>query len=171
MSFGSILGIEPLASTGIAINNLVVSFRAIAGGISLGAFTAYILFLNGVMIGAIATLVGQNGLAFPFWAFVLPHGSLELPAIFLAGGAGFLIGRALLFPGKYRRVDALKVYGAEAAKLTFGIIPMLAIAGLIEGFFSPNPLFPDLLKYIVGLGLFMLLLFYCSLRQPQDKTL
>jgi len=167
---GSILGIEPLASTGIAINNLVVSFRAIAGGISFGVFTAYVLFLNGIMIGAIATLVGQNGLAFPFWAFVLPHGSLELPAIFLAGGAGFLIGRALLFPGQYRRVDALKVYGAEAAQLTFGIIPMLAIAGLIEGFFSPNPVFPDLLKYIVGLGLFMLLLFYCSLRQPQDKT-
>ena len=167
---GSILGNEPLASSNIMVNNLVVSFRAIAGGISFGLFTIFILVLNGVMIGAIATLVGQNGLAFPFWAFVLPHGSLELPAIFLAGGAGLLIGRALVFPGRYRRVDALKVYGGQAAQLTFGIVPLLVIAGIIEGFFSPNPLFPDPLKYVVGAGLFLALLLYCSVKPPPERN-
>ena len=165
---GSILGNEPLASSGIMVNNLVVSFRAIAGGISCGAFTTYVLALNGVMIGAIATLVGQNGLAGPFWAFVLPHGSLELPAIFFAGGAGLLLGRALLFPAPYRRADALKVYGGQAARLTFGLIPMLVIAGIIEGFFSPNPAIPDLAKYIVGIVLFVLLLLYCNLQPPRN---
>ncbi len=161
---GAIVGWEPLASSGIMINNLTVCFRAIAGGVTAGAFTVFVLVYNGLHIGAIATLVGQNNLAYPFWAFVLPHGSLELPAIFFAGGAGLLIGRAILFPGQYRRVDALKFYGYKAAQLVFGIIPMLIIAGAIEGFFSPNPAIPDSLKYLFGIGLFTLLVIYCSRR-------
>jgi uncharacterized membrane protein SpoIIM required for sporulation len=162
---GSIVGIEPLASSGITINNIMVSFSATAGGIVGGAYTFYIMLFNGLLIGAIATLVGQNNLAYPFWAFVLPHGSLELPAIFFAGGAGFLIARAILFPGKYKRLDALKFYGSQAAQLVFGIVPMLMIAGTIEGFFSPNPSVPEPLKYLVGTGLFMTLIVYCSRRK------
>lgn len=162
---GSIVGWEPLASSGIMINNLKVSFAAVAGGITAGVFTVYILVFNGLLIGAIATLVGQNNLAYPFWAFVLPHGSLELPAIFLAGGAGLLIARAILFPGKYRRMDALKYYGSQAAQLVFGIVPMLIIASTIEGFFSPSPAIPDPIKYLAGIGIFTLLVMYCSRRK------
>ncbi len=161
---GSIVGIEPLASSQITTNNLSVSFGAVAGGITAGLYTAFLLFYNGVLIGAVGTLVGQNNLAYPFWAFVFPHGSLELPAIFFAGGAGFLIGRAILFPGKYRRIDALKFYGSQAVQLVFGIVPMLLMAGLIEGFFSPNPNVPDPLKYLVGMVLFVLLVAYCNRR-------
>jgi uncharacterized membrane protein SpoIIM required for sporulation len=169
---GSIVGIEPLASSSIMINNLSVSFGAVAGGITAGAYTAFLLTFNGLLIGAVATLVGQNNLAYPFWAFVFPHGSLELPAIFFAGGAGFLIGRAILFPGKYRRGDALKFYGSQAVQLVFGIVPMLIIAGTIEGFFSPSPIIPSPLKYLVGIGLFALLVMYCSRKQPSTiKTI
>lgn len=159
---GSILGTEPLAASGIMINNISVVFRAVGGGITAGVFTTYILAFNGLLIGAIGALVGQNNLAYPFWAFVLPHGSLELPAIFLAGGAGLLIGRALLFPGQYNRADALKFYGLQAAQLVFGMVPMLIIAGIIEGFFSPNPAFPDSLKYLTGTTIFMLLVTYLN---------
>lgn len=166
---GSIVGWEPLASSGIMINNLLVCFRAIAGGITAGAFTVFVLAFNGLLIGAIATLVGQNNLAYPFWAFVFPHGSLELPAIFLSGGAGLLIGRALLFPGKYTRVDALKFYGYKAAQIVFGIVPMLIVAGTIEGFFSPSPAVPDFLKYLFGIGLFALLVIYCSRKRPEQR--
>ena len=166
---GSIVGIEPLASSGIMINNLRVSFAAVAGGITAGVYTVFILAVNGLSIGAIATLVGQNNLAYPFWAFVFPHGSLELPAIFFAGGAGLLIGRAILFPGKYSRADALKFYGSQAAQLVFGIVPMLIIAGTIEGFFSPSPVVPEPLKYLAGIGLFTLLVMYCS-RKPLAKS-
>ncbi|MEH2390634.1 MAG: stage II sporulation protein M [Nostoc sp.] len=162
---GSIVGVEPLASSGIMINNLSVSFGATAGGITAGAYTAYLMVFNGLLIGAVGTLVGQNNLAYPFWAFVLPHGSLELPAIFFAGGAGFLLARAILFPGKYRRGDALKFYGFQAVQLIFGIVPMLVIAGAIEGFFSPNPSVPEPIKYLVGIGLFILLVIYCSHKQ------
>ncbi|ALF55470.1 membrane protein [Nostoc piscinale CENA21] len=159
---GSIVGVEPLASSSIMINNLSVSFGAVAGGITAGFYTTYLMVFNGLLIGAVGTLVGQNNLAYPFWAFVFPHGALELPAIFFAGGAGLLLARAILFPGKYRRGDALKFYSFQAAQLVFGIVPMLIIAGTIEGFFSPNPNVPDPIKYLVGLGLFVFLVLYCN---------
>ena len=159
---GSIVGIEPLASSGITINNLSVSFAAIAGGITAGIYTIFIMAFNGLSIGVIATLVGQNNLAYPFWAFVFPHGALELPAIFLAGGAGLLIGKAIVFPGQYRRIDALKRNGVKAARLLLGIIPMLVIAGAIEGFVSPNPVIPNPIKYLVGISLFCGLVAYCN---------
>lgn len=159
---GSIVGIEPLASSNIMINNISVSFAAVAGGITAGLYTIYIMVLNGLLIGAIGTLVGQNNLAYPFWAFVFPHGALELPAIFFAGGAGLLIGKAMLFPGKYRRWDAIKVNASLAAQLVFGIVPLLIIAGIIEGFFSPSPIIPDPIKYLAGIGLLILLVMYCN---------
>lgn len=159
---GSIVGVEPLASTNIMTNNISVSFAVVAGGITAGLYTTFLLAYNGLSIGAVATLVGQNNLAYPFWAFVFPHGALELPAIFFAGGAGFLIARAMIFPSKYKRGDALKFYGAQAAQLVLGIVPMLIIAGIIEGFFSPSPIVPSPLKYLAGIGLFTLLVVYCQ---------
>lgn len=166
---GSIVGIEPFASSNIMINNIKVSFAAVAGGMTGGLFTTFVMLLNGVLIGSVGTLVGQNNLAFPFWAFVFPHGALELPAIFLAGGAGFLLARALLFPGTYRRSEALKLYGAQAAQLVYGIIPMLIIAGIIEGFFSPNPAVPDLLKYVAGIALFTALVWYLGQKEVRSE--
>lgn len=159
---GAIMDDSPGGSSSIMVNNLTVSFRVVAGGITAGLLTTWALIINGLLIGAIATLIGQNNLAYPFWAFVLPHGSLELPAIFFAGGAGFLIAKALLFPGQYRRMDAFKVYGMKAAQQVYGIVPMLVIAGVIEGFFSPNPAIPAPIKYLVGMILLVGLIAYCS---------
>jgi uncharacterized membrane protein SpoIIM required for sporulation len=167
---GSIVGIEPLASSGIMINNLTVAFRIIAGGLTAGLLTIWALVMNGVFLGGVGCLVGQNNLAYSLWAFVFPHGSLELPAIFLAGGAGLLIARALVFPGQYRRIDAFKVYGQQAAQLVFGIVPMLVIAGIIEGFFSPSPIIPEPFKYLAGSGLLWLLILYCSRRRPTTQS-
>jgi uncharacterized membrane protein SpoIIM required for sporulation len=165
---GSILGTEPFAASSIAINNLSVAFRMVGGGITAGLWTIYALFYNGLSIGAVATLVGQNGLAYPFWAFVFPHGALELPAIFIAGGGGLLIAKGLLFPGRYRRRDALRIYGLQAAQLVMGIVPMLLLAGTIEGFFSPQTVIPSPIKYLAGTGLFMLLILY-TLREAEPK--
>jgi uncharacterized membrane protein SpoIIM required for sporulation len=162
---GSIVGIEPFASANIMVNNIRVSFGALAGGMVAGLGTLFILLSNGLSLGAIGALVGQNNLAYPFWAFVFPHGSLELPAIFFSAAAGFLLGQALLFPGKYRRVDALKQAGQQAAQLMFGVVPMLVIAGTIEGFFSPNPGIPSFIKYAVGAGILIGLVLYLRQRR------
>lgn len=72
-----------------------------------------------------------------------------------------LIGKAMIFPGQYRRLDAIKRNGVKAAQLLCGIVPMLVIAGAIEGFFSPNPNVPEPVKYLAGIGLFCCLVVYC----------
>jgi uncharacterized membrane protein SpoIIM required for sporulation len=162
---GRIMGNSPGNSSGIMTNNIGVCLRTIAGGLLAGLGTLYILIFNGLLIGAIAALVAQNNLAFPFWAFVLPHGALELPAIFISGGAGLMIAKALLFPGNYRRFDAFKRYGPTVARTIFGMIPMLLIAGAIEGFISPHPAIPDVLKYMLGGVIFLGLIVYSLPRQ------
>ncbi len=175
----SILGVEPIASSAIMVNNIAVSLGAMVGGIAMvmpevplitppGGFTVYLLIFNGLMIGAVGVLVAQANLAYDLWAFVFPHGSLELPAIFMAGGAGLLLAKGILLPGHYRRRDALKVYGVQAAKLLFGIIPLLVLAGVIEGFFSPQVWIPNLAKYLAGSALFLGLVRYCLSQRPQS---
>ncbi|MBE9135816.1 stage II sporulation protein M [Nodosilinea sp. LEGE 07088] len=174
----SIIGIEPVASSGIMINNIGVSLRAILGGVTMfmsqgplitppGAFTVFLLMFNGLMIGCVGVLVAQANLAYDLWAFVFPHGALELPAIFMAGGAGLLIARGILVPGPYRRIDTFKRCGLQAAQLLYGIVPMLVIAGLIEGFFSPQTWIPNEFKYIVGTALLVGLVQYCRTQRPQ----
>ncbi|MEN9244347.1 MAG: stage II sporulation protein M, partial [Gloeomargarita sp. DG02_5_bins_242] len=120
--------------------------------------------------GVVGSLVGEHGLAYPFWAFVAPHGALELPAICWAGGAGLLIGRALLFPGRWGRGTALQIYGAQAARLVYGVVPLLVIAGVIEGFFSPSEVIPPGVKYWVGLALLANLVWY-GLWEPPASLL
>ncbi|MBE9113865.1 stage II sporulation protein M [Nodosilinea sp. LEGE 07298] len=175
----SIMGVEPVASSGIMINNIGVSLKALLGGVTMflpqvpmitppGFFTVYLLVVNGVMIGCVGVLVAQANLAYDLWAFVFPHGALELPAIFMAGGAGLLLARGILLPGHYRRIDALKLYGLQAAQLLYGIIPMLVVAGLIEGFFSPQTWIPNELKYAVGTAIFIALVQYCRTQRPKS---
>jgi uncharacterized membrane protein SpoIIM required for sporulation len=159
---GSILGVEPTASSQITVNNLSVAFKMVGGGITAGLFTIYAMFMNGLHIGAVFAFVAQNGLGYGLLAFISSHGALELPAIFIAGGAGLLIARSILFPGIYRRRDALKVYGLEAAKLVFFVIPLLLVAGAIEGFISPQPSIPFGIKYLLGMIIFALLMTYVT---------
>jgi uncharacterized membrane protein SpoIIM required for sporulation len=92
------------------------------------------------------------------WSFVVPHGSLELPSIVIAGGAGLRLGAGLLFPGMYSRRYSIAVAGAESARLLAGVIPLLVIAGTIEGFFSPSTAIPATLKFLAGAVLFCSLL-------------
>ena len=150
-------------------NNISVAFFALAGGMTAGVMTLWIMVINGLLLGSVAALVTQNNLAYPFWAFVFPHGSLELPAIFLAGAAGLLLARGILFPGPYRRSYAVRHYSALGVQLIFGIVPLLVVAGVIEGFLSPNPAVPDPVKYATGIVLFVALISYC-LRRPAEAS-
>ena len=101
-------------------------------------------------------------MALQLWGFVAPHGVLELPAILIAGGSGLEIARGLLFPGLMARRDSLALAGARAAKLLMGTIPMLVIAGVIEGFFSPSDA-PVTMKFALAGVLLAALLTYLFL--------
>jgi uncharacterized membrane protein SpoIIM required for sporulation len=152
----SIVSVAPRAASAIMTNNLSVSFTAFAGGLLFGFGSVYLLFFNGLMLGAVAVACQQAGMSVPLWSFVVPHGSLELPAIVIAGAAGLRLGAGMLFPGIYAWKDSVARAGAEAVRLVSGTIPMLFIAGCLEGFFSPSAA-PVALKFSVGAGLFLLL--------------
>lgn len=135
---GSILTLKPVASSAIMTNNMSVALATAAAGIVAGLPTVFLMILNGLLLGTIGTACGTSGMALSFWSFVAPHGVIELTAVFLAGGAGLAVARGLLFPGLRSRREALVQAGGRAARLVAGIIPMLAIAGVIEAFFSPT---------------------------------
>ncbi|MGH9433000.1 MAG: stage II sporulation protein M [Terriglobia bacterium] len=134
----SILTLKPLASSAIMTNNLTVAFTMFGLGITAGLGTAYLLATNGLLLGVIGAACWQAGMATKFWSFVAPHGALELPSIFIAGGAGFLVARGMLFPGPLPRQEAIVFYGAQGVRLVVGIIPLLVIAGVMEAFVSPT---------------------------------
>jgi uncharacterized membrane protein SpoIIM required for sporulation len=157
----SILSVKPLASSAILTNNLSVAFSAFALGMLAGIGTIYIMVFNGIMIGVIGAACHRAGMSVPLWSFVAPHGALELPAIFIAGGAGLLLARGILAPGLLPRRDALAESGAAAIRLLLGVFPLLIIAGVIEGFISPTALDPAL-KFASGAALFILLVLYVT---------
>ena len=142
---------RPMMSSFIMTNNIKVAMIAFATGIAAGLGTFAILFENGLMLGTIAAGIRAKGphVALGFWAFVAPHGIIELTAIIISGGAGFMLAWALLCPGEYTRGAALKLAGREALKLLLGVAAMLVVAGLIEGFFSPS-MTPEPIKLAVA---------------------
>ena len=161
----SIVSIKPLASSAIMTNNLTVSFTTFAFGITAGIGTIWMLAFNGLLFGVVNAACWQAGMADQLLSFVAPHGALELPAIFIAGGGGLLIAKGLLFPGTLPRRASLAIEGARAVRLVLGIIPLLIVAGAVEGFISPTDISPRW-KFTLAAGLFALLLLYVAPKKP-----
>lgn len=134
----------PLMSSVIMVNNISVSFKALVFGITLGIGTIYVLFYNGAILGGLTGLVYHFGNPFTYWSLILPHGIIELTAIFISGGAGLIIARSILIPKEYSRKHSIVKGAKEAVYLVFGIGLMLVIAGIIEGFFTPLTISPNL---------------------------
>jgi uncharacterized membrane protein SpoIIM required for sporulation len=164
----SIVTVKPVASSQILTNNLTVSIMTYALGITAGIGTVWMMLLNGLLIGVVGTACWQGHMSLMLWSFVAAHGVLELPAIFIAGGAGFIIARGLLFPGALPRGESLVRAGRLSAKLFFGTIPLLLIAGLIEGFISPSDL-PIGLKFGLAAGSLTLLVLYLAFSGKSEK--
>jgi uncharacterized membrane protein SpoIIM required for sporulation len=150
-----------IGSSQIFTNNIRVTFYAFALGAMLGVGTLYVLAYNGASFGAIIALTYRAGFGNDLLSFVVGHGVIELSCIFIAGGAGLLIGTALLMPGDLSRGDALKSRGMEAVRLIVGCVPLLVVAGIIEGFISPAPISPFIkigIGAITGITLYSYLL-------------
>lgn len=129
---------SPTMSAYILQHNIGQAFLAFAGGITLGIVTVYVLVFNGLVLGGIAALYNDAGFGRDFWATIAPHGVIELTAVQIAAGAGLLLAAGVLVPGRLRRRDALRRNAGRAAVLIVGVASMLVVAGLIEGFFSPQ---------------------------------
>ena len=139
----------PLASTNLITNNVQVALLAFAGGVLAGSLTVLLLVFNGVHLGTVLGLYANEGLLGVILAFVFPHGFMELTAICLAGGAGLWLGSAVLVPGRRTRLVALQERGREALSLLAGVVGLLMVAGIVEGFYSPSGL-PAVAKFAFG---------------------
>jgi uncharacterized membrane protein SpoIIM required for sporulation len=169
----SVVSISPLASSYIMTNNMSVTLTTFAFGLTAGVGTVWMLVFNGVLLGAVGTACWLGDMSLPLWSFVAPHGVLELPAIFIAGGGGLRIAQGLLFPGLLSRRDALAKAGGEAVRLLLGTIPMLIVAGLIEGFISPSPAIPWQTKFTLAFAIaaiFFSYLFFAAQRGGSDEA-
>ncbi len=125
-----------LMASGIITNNVRVAIACFAGGIFLGVGSLVLLAYNGLAIGAFAGHFANAGLLDYLLTFILGHGALELFAIWVAGAAGFLLGRSVVAPGRLSRSDALVLSGRLAVRMIGATALLLIVAGMIEGFVS-----------------------------------
>jgi uncharacterized membrane protein SpoIIM required for sporulation/uncharacterized RDD family membrane protein YckC len=158
-------GERPLVASMIITNNIRVAFMCFAGGIVLGVGSLLLLALNGLSIGAASGHFANAGLLGYLWTFVIGHGLLELFAIWVAGAAGFMLGKALILPGDLPRRDAIVLAGRLAMRLLGAVVVFLLVAGGIEGFVSAgtSPL-PVRLAVSVGSVVFLALYLWNGVR-------
>ena len=149
-------------------HNIQVTFLVFALGITFGVGTAFVLFWNGVPLGALAAQYHASGKGLWFWAWILPHGVVELSVVFFAGAAGFVLARGLWKPGLRTRRSALVHEARTAVRLILGGMPLLVIAGLVEGTVSQMhaPLMPEWVKLSFAATLFVALCAYLSRGLP-----
>ncbi|HEX8833401.1 MAG TPA: stage II sporulation protein M [Abditibacteriaceae bacterium] len=160
---------SPGVSSYIMVNNIKVTMKAVAFGVTMGLGTAFVLIMNGMMLGGLSGAATNNSVDLLYWAVILPHGIIELSAICMAGGAGFILARALYAPGNLPRRDAIRLAGIEAMRIIVGVALLLVVAGLIEGFITPLPL-PPLLKITFALMTAVALALYLNVRPRAVKT-
>jgi uncharacterized membrane protein SpoIIM required for sporulation len=149
----------PAASSGIAVNNMNVSLMTWGLGLTFGIGTVWLLVLNGVMLRAISAACLRAGMLLPLSEFIMAHGSLELPAIWISSGAGLLMAQAMLFAGRYNRRVELRLKGRSSVQIIAGIVPLLLVAGAVEAFVSPSDI-SGVVKAVLGLSLAVALLGY-----------
>ena len=135
-------GANALMNSFYIVNNINVSILAFATGALLGLGSAYVLVVNGMILGGVGAIVAARGVELNFWSFVASHGGIELGAIVIAGAAGLRIGLAVLSPGLLPRGRALAVAAQDAGLLMGGVVALLVLAAAIEAWISPSSLAP-----------------------------
>ena len=153
---------RPLVAASIITNNIGVAFVCFASGVLLGVGSLVSLAFNGALIGATSAHYANLGLLGFLWTFVAGHGVLELFAIWVAGGAGLLLGRAIIAPGELTRRDALVINGRLAMALIGAVVFLLLIAGSVEGFISSSGA-PLAVKLAVSLASAVFLILYVAM--------
>ncbi len=151
------------AMAGFYVNNNVgIALRCFATGLFFGLGSAFYLVQNGLATGAIMGYVASHGAGDNILTFVVGHGSLELGAIVLAGGAGLAMGWSIVAPGDKTRVASLQATAKSVVVIVFGAAVMLFMAAAVEGFWSASTL-PSVVKRGVGAAMFLIVMTYIVL--------
>lgn len=138
-------------------NSLVSAIALFTGVLILPA--VYALFMNALNLGITGGLMAEAGRLDSFFGFILPHGTLELTALFVAGGVGLKLGWTLVDPGRRSRAAAMARQGRATATVALGLVCVLLVCGLLEGFVTPSPL-PAPIRIAIGFAAEALFLYY-----------
>lgn len=153
-------GSQIVSFLGITVNNIFVSFITYAMGVLTSFGTGFFLLSNGVMIGAFITFFITQGLFVEAILAIMLHGTLELSAIVIAGGAGITLGNGWLFPGTHTRGRSFVMAAKRSMRILVSTIPIFVVAGFIEGFFTRFTDVGDALRLSVILLSLAFVLFY-----------
>lgn len=130
----------------ITVNNIYVSFLAFLAGLAFSFGTGYILLRNGIMLGSFQYFFHQYDLLRESFLTIWIHGTLEIFAIVVAGGAGLILGNSILFPGTYSRMVSFQKGVLKGTKNMLGLIPVFAVAALLEGFVTRHTEYDPLVR-------------------------
>ncbi|MDW8296573.1 MAG: stage II sporulation protein M, partial [Raineya sp.] len=176
----------------IAFNNIRVAFWTFVWGgfasiLGIYAFlflsigTAYILFVNGVMVGTFQTLFYKENLLWESASVIWLHGTIEIWSIVLAGGAGIIMGNSIFFPQTYSRRESFRRGAEKGGKIMLSLVPFIILAAFIESYVTRYADMHIILKMLIILGSLTLVVFYFviypfmvekqeKLRQNQNKN-
>ncbi len=140
---------ETLMFLGITLNNVWVSFNVFISGILTSVATGYMLFVNGVMIGAFQFFFAEQGLLRESFLTIWIHGTLEISAIIVAGAGGLAMGNSWLFPGTYTRMASFRRGAKKGLKMVVGTVPIFIVAGFLESFVTRHTDLPDAVRLLI----------------------
>lgn len=154
-------------ATSLFTHNAQVALLAFAVGFAFGIPTALVIASNGAMLGMFIALFASHGLGYEVGGWLIIHGMTEIFAFVLAGAAGLNLGRAMAFPGNQSRLNAVVKAGIVSGTVMGGVVVMLFVAGLLEGF-GRQMVTSDLARYAIGLGsgVVWFIFFYAPRRSP-----
>ncbi|HET6556848.1 MAG TPA: stage II sporulation protein M [Prolixibacteraceae bacterium] len=146
---------------GITVNNIRVSFIAFVMGIFTSVGTAFIMLRNGIMLGTFHSFLAEQGFLLDSIATVWVHGTYEIFAIVVAGGAGIVMGNSIVFPKSYSRIQSFKQGARRGVKMIIGLIPVFVIAGFLEGFVTRYTQAPYFIRFaIIGFSLLSIVYYF-----------
>jgi uncharacterized membrane protein SpoIIM required for sporulation len=140
-------------------NNVGIALRCFATGVFGGLGSAFYLVQNGLAIGATLGYVASQGAGFNIFTFIVGHGSFELGAIVISGGAGLSLGWSIVAPGDKTRLASLQDTGRDVVAIVSGAALMLLLAAAIEAFWSGSSI-PPIVKLVTGGLMFVLVMVY-----------
>jgi len=159
----------------ITINNIYVSFLCFVLGIIFSVGTGYMLFSNGVMLGAFQYFFYTKGLLLQSVLVIWIHGTLEISAIVIAGCAGLTLGNSILYPGTFSRAESFIKGAKQGVKIMIGLVPVFIVAGFLESFVTRYTNMPMWLSLIIiGISLVFIIgyfVIYPILLNRKNKNL
>ncbi len=144
----------------IVLHNVQAAFAMFIGGFLLGIGTVWLLFENGVMVGAFQYYFFTKGLGLKSVLVIWIHGTLEISAFIIAGAAGLVLSNSVLFPGTHKRMQSLRRGAKDGLKMMVGLVPIFTVAAILEGFVTRYSTMPVWLSLIILLGSLTFMIWY-----------